>query len=166
MKTLVLLIAGLGIGLGIHGQIPPAKKTESKTYKIKTSKDTVESPKPAILKAGKFEVTHYSILSLEPPSNKVLEKIVGSTIEVGATEFKGSKIDNQHYSITEVQLMQSGNFIYQTFGRALRAPEPNLPAQIYVHKTDNADVFGIVQLEGRQLAIPYKGVLLFLKPLL
>ncbi len=152
----------------VYGQ--EVKQIEQKSTDLKpvqkVEKQRAEAKLLATLKTsifGSFVITHYSVLGLETPSSKEIEQIVGSSVTVSPTKIAGVYVSHDVFDIFEVADMSSGDYIYQMFGRVIRAPEPNLPHELTVHKTDNADCYGIIDLPGDKLAIPYKGLLLFLE---
>lgn len=112
---------------------------------------------------GDFEIVRYRVLSKDHPNKKELESLIGSLVKVSAEHLTGSEIDPVTYDLFEIEQMARGDFIYRAFGRSIRAPEPDLPSTLKVHKTDNQNCYGIIDLDKDQVAVPYKGVLLFLK---
>ena len=88
---------------------------------------------------------------------------MGSIIKVNETAITGTEIDPFHFEIFDIEKMKSSDYIFREFGRSIRAPEPNLPVVIKVHKTDFEACYGIVEISDTKIAIPYNGVLLFLK---
>lgn len=112
---------------------------------------------------GSFEITKLSVLSKKTLPKKELSVLIGSLIKVSKTAITGSEIDPFNFEIYDVEKMNSSDYIFREFGRSIRAPEPNLPATIKVHKTDFEGCYGIVEISEDEIAIPYNGVLLFLK---
>jgi len=111
---------------------------------------------------GDYQVSDYSILSLKTPNNLQLEALLGSTVKLDSTSISGSLIDSISFSIFEIERLRRDDYIYRVFGREIKAPEPDLPENFLVHKTDNALCYGIIEIGDGRLAIPYKGVLLYL----
>lgn len=111
---------------------------------------------------GEYSITGYAILCLKTPSSEELNRLVGSLVKIQNTTITGSLIDPLTFSIYEIERLQRDDYIYRTFGREIKTPEPDLPANFAVHKTDNERCYGIVEIGDGRLAIPYKGVLLYL----
>jgi hypothetical protein len=112
---------------------------------------------------GEYQVTHYAVLSRKTPSIEELNLLVGSLVKVQATSITGTVIDPVSFQIFQVERLRRDDFIYRVFGREIKAPEPDLPNEFNVHKTDHENCYGIVEISATEIAIPYKGVLLYLK---
>ncbi|UKN02921.1 hypothetical protein K6119_05255 [Paracrocinitomix mangrovi] len=114
---------------------------------------------------GNFEVEKYTVLSKNTLNTTELNLIVGSLIKVQDSTMTGAEIDPMTYQIYEVEMMTSDDYIFRVFGKEVKEPQPEeLPSTLKVHKTDNKLCYGIVELPGGKIAVPYKGVLLFLVP--
>lgn len=111
---------------------------------------------------GDFKIDKYSILSRKTPSNKELNTLIGSLVRIQRTDLTGDEIEPSTFNITEVTYMSSSEYIYKVFGREIREQEPDLPETVKVHKTDHLGCYGIIEVGDGRVAIPYKGVLLFL----
>lgn len=114
---------------------------------------------------GDYTIEKYYILSTDTPSKGDLGKLEGSTVRVSKSEFSGEAIESDSIDIYEMEKMTRGDYIYRNFGRGIRAPEPDIPNSLNVYKTGNLDCYGIALLQNGQIALPYKGVLLILKPI-
>lgn len=110
---------------------------------------------------GDFYVDKYNILSTTTPSARELNELLGSLIKIQESHVTGDEIDPITFEMYEIEHMSSNDYIYRVFGRQIRAQEPDLPAQVKVHKTTNTDCYGIIDLGNGKAAIPYRGVLLF-----
>jgi hypothetical protein len=111
---------------------------------------------------GEYVVDSFAVLSRKTPSIEELNALLGTTLKVLSSSITGTNIDPMTYSIFQVERLQRDDFIYRVFGREIKAPEPNLPQSFNVHKTDNENCYGIVEIDHMHIALPYKGVLLFL----
>ncbi len=111
---------------------------------------------------GAYVVDSFAVLSKKTPRIEELNALMGTRLQVLATSITGANIDPMTFSIFEVERLRRDDFIYRVFGREIKAPEPNLPQAFNVHKTDNKNCYGIVEIDASHIAIPYKGVLLFL----
>lgn len=111
---------------------------------------------------GEYVVEGYTILSKKTPNPEELNALIGTIIKVQATSLTGTNIDPMTFNIYEVQRLQQDDFIFRVFGSDLKTDSLNLPQAFNVHKTDNENCYGIVEIDANHLAIPYKGVLLFL----
>lgn len=112
---------------------------------------------------GDYRVTGYAVLSTKTPSTEELNGLVGTVVKVQETSLTGTAIDPITFEIYQVELQRRDDYIYRVFGREIKGPEPNLPESFKVHKTDNTNCYGIVEIGNGEIAIPYKGVLLYLK---
>ncbi|MBK6524315.1 MAG: hypothetical protein IPG07_01470 [Crocinitomicaceae bacterium] len=111
---------------------------------------------------GEYVVDSFAVLSRKTPSIEELNALLGTTLKVLSSSITGTNIDPMTFSIYSVERLERDDFIYRVFGREIKAPEPNLPQAFNVHKTDNENCYGIAEIDTRHIAIPYKGVLLFL----
>jgi len=111
---------------------------------------------------GEYVVDSFAVLSKKTPRIEELNALLGTTLKVLSTSITGTNIDPMTFSIFEVERLQRDDFIYRVFGSEIKAPEPNLPQAFNVHKTDHENCYGIVEIDQKHIAIPYKGVLLFL----
>lgn len=111
---------------------------------------------------GDYTITDYSILSQKSLSEEELNSLRGTTVKVQNTSIAGSGIDPLTFEIYQVEVQKKDDFIYRVFGSDLKKSETNLPETFTVHKTDNENCYGIVDLGGGRIVIPYKGVLLYL----
>lgn len=112
---------------------------------------------------GEYTIDSYAILSKKTPATEELNALIGTLVKVQAAAITGTVIDPMTFNIYEVEHQRRDDFIFRVFGREIKAPEPDLPESFNVHKTDNANCYGIVEINHNEIAIPYKGVLLFLK---
>lgn len=111
---------------------------------------------------GNYQITNYAILSKHTPSKGELTEMVGTLVKVDSTTITGTAINPYTFNIYLVERLKRDDFIYRVFGREIKAPEPDLPDSFNVHKTDNENLYGIVEIDATKIAIPYNGVLLFL----
>ncbi|MBI3133047.1 MAG: hypothetical protein HYZ14_00085 [Bacteroidetes bacterium] len=112
---------------------------------------------------GDYTVTGYSILSTKTPGSEELNMLIGTIVKFQATSITGTAIDPLTFEIYQVERQRRDDYIYRVFGREIKAPEPNLPESFNVHKTDNENCYGIVEIGNGEIAVPYRGVLLYLK---
>src|SRR5688500_17696850 len=112
---------------------------------------------------GDYTITGYDVLSIKTPSNEELNTLIGTIVKFQETSLTGTGIDPLTFEIYQVERQRRDDFIFRVFGREIKAPEPDLPESFMVHKTDNEFCYGIVEIGNGQIAIPYKGVLLYLK---
>jgi len=111
---------------------------------------------------GNYTITGYSILSLKSPSTQQLDAMIGSDAQVNEKSISGTLIDSISFSIFEVERLQKDDYVFRVFGREVKVTEQDLPSSFSVHKTDNTNCYGIAEIGNGKLAIPYKGVLLYL----
>lgn len=141
--------------------VEPKRQVVSK--KKITTKARLTTLNPTNIIFGSYEVTKYSALSTKTLPSNELKALIGSIIKVQETAITGTEIDPFHFEIFDIEEMNSSDYIFREFGRSIRAPEPNLPSIIKVHKTDFEGCYGIVEISENEITIPYNGVLLFLK---
>jgi len=111
---------------------------------------------------GDYSISDYVILSPKSPSEEELNSLKGTTVKVQNTSIAGSGIDPLTFEIYQVEVQKKDDFMYRVFGNDLKEKATNLPESFTVHKTDNENCYGIVDLGGGRIVIPYKGVLLYL----
>lgn len=171
MKGLTILIALVTFSAGIAqertklDQKQIIQKKQVPVQPVKKIDKTTNTPqlRPQKEMWGDYTVTSYNILSTKTPKAKVLQSLIGSLVKLKETNVTGTQIDPFSFEIHEIEQMASSDFIYRAFGRGIRAPEPDLPNSVKVHKTTHEECYGIIQINNDEVAIPYKGVLLFLK---
>jgi hypothetical protein len=73
-------------------------------------------------------------------------------------------MDSVSYRVTEVELMNTEDYLYRIFGEIPASIPDDLPLNVNVIKTDNLACYGIVRLSDEVVLIPYKGLLLYLRP--
>ncbi len=146
----------------VSTELKPAKKTLSKNKTVCPVKKTIQPVKKFSF-LGDFKVTKYYVLKLKTPSQKELEQIVGSTVKITTSSLAGSELDLVSFSLTSSELMMRSDYVTEMFGRELRVKEPDLPVSFLVHRTNNELCGGIAEIDSKHIAIPYKGVLLFLE---
>lgn len=112
---------------------------------------------------GEYLIESYAVLSRKTPGTEELNALIGTLVKVQTTSITGTVIDPMTFNIYQVERLRRDDFIYRVFGREIKAPEPDLPESFNVHKTDNENCYGIVEISATEIALPYKGVLLFLK---
>lgn len=168
MKKIALLsIALLSLGFSFGQEvkrIAPIKKSEV-ALSLKTRPPIKHDVVPVrkLSYVGNFVVSDYHILSLKVPDHRTLEKINGSVVKVAPAAITGTELDPMTFNIIESQVMTRGEYVTFAFGRELKVREPNLPDQVLVHKTDHPNCKGFVEIDRNHIAVPYKGVLLFLE---
>jgi len=111
---------------------------------------------------GNYSISGYSVLSRNTTSAEELNALIGSSVNIQTESITGTLIDSLVFTIFEIERLRRDDYIYRVFGREIKAPEPDLPESFNVHKTDNTNCYGIVEIGDGRLAIPYKGVLLYL----
>lgn len=111
---------------------------------------------------GDYTISGYSVLSLKKPSSDELNAMIGTAVNIQTGSITGTLIDSLSFTIFEIERLRRDDYIYRVFGREIRAQEPDLPESFNVHKTDNTNCYGIIEIGDGRLAIPYKGVLLYL----
>lgn len=171
MKRNILILTLLMVGFSFaqeRTKVQPNQITEKQMIKAKPAEKikkplTQPSLRPYQEMWGDFTIVSYNILSTKTAKAKELQALIGSLVKLKATNVTGTQIDPFSFEIFEIEQMSSSDYIYRTFGRTIRAPEPNLPASVKVHKTTHEDCYGIIQIDNDNIAIPYKGVLLFLE---
>ena len=168
MKTLltaIALVLSISLSYGQNTVKHKHVKKHNAILKKAPCKKTVGLTVPIrkLTFTGDFLVAKYHILSLNTPGTKVLQSIGGSLIKVTSTSVTGARIEPRTFNLTNSQLMSRGEFVTEVFGRELRVREPDLPDSILVHLTDNPLFIGFVEIDKDNIAVPYKGVLLFLE---
>jgi hypothetical protein len=167
MKT-VLGITALFCSILLNAQTPDSTSTRQGTIKYVGKPVQRVERAPAKIDVitelyGDYTVTGYSVLSTKTPSIEELNTLVGTVVKFQATSLTGTVIDPLTFEIYQVERQRRDDYIYRVFGREIKAPEPNLPESFMVHKTDNENCYGIVEIGNGEIAVPYKGVLLYLK---
>ena len=131
-------------------------KMVQRTYKTMPANDV------KMIVFGDYTISDYVILNSKSPSEEELNSLKGTTVKVQNTSIAGSGIDPLTFEIYQVEVQKKDDFIYRVFGSEVKNSETNLPETFTVHKTDNQNCYGILDLGGGRIAIPYKGVLLYL----
>ncbi len=111
---------------------------------------------------GEYTVESYVAISKKTPNTEELDALSGTIVKVQTSTITGAYIDPITFQIYEVERLQKDDFIFRVFGSGLNSDSLNLPMTFNVHKTDNENCYGIVEIDASHIAIPYKGVLLFL----
>ena len=111
---------------------------------------------------GKFIIEQYS-LQLNTPDAKKAIKVVGTTLEIKDTTIAGSDIDTISYQVNDIEIMNTEDYLFRIFGEVPETIPADLPVNIWVHKTDNLDCYGIGRLPDGRVLIPYNGLLLYLR---
>jgi hypothetical protein len=128
---------------------------------------TRELPVPQLankrLTYGDFEVSHYRIISAKPIISKDLDQLIGTTIRIKKTDITGDAIDPFTIYNEGILDMTRDEFVHVAFGPEYSSKGTNLPEEIRIHKNGRVDCYGIVILSKTEVALPYKGSLLFLK---
>ena len=172
MKTIttITMILAAGILFGQKEKEITAKPIQHHTKPLLLKERKAKAPAevaPALTPSksivGHYYVSKYSVLSISAPSPEVIDRLVGSEVFVSASRISGPEVKMDPFDIVSKKLMSSNDYIYEVFGRSIRAQEPNLPQEVKVLKTTGSDLFGIIDLPGDRIAIPYKGLLLILE---
>lgn len=173
MKTIITLsiclMAGLAFGQQKEKEITQKPvKHHLKPLMVRERKAAAPAEIAAALSPSKSIVGHYyvakySVLGLATPSPAVIDQLVGSEVVVSGNRISGSEVQFDPFDIVSKKLMSSSDYIYEVFGRTIRAPEPNLPQEVKVLETVGSDLYGIIQLPDNRLAVPYRGLLLILE---
>lgn len=111
---------------------------------------------------GEFIIDSYITLADNALNAHALELLVGSIVKIAPLAITGAEIDPMSMEVYESEVMTSEDYIYREFGVGLQKRISSLPYNVHVHKTDHVDCYGILELGGNKVALPYKGVLLFL----
>jgi len=111
---------------------------------------------------GDYTITRYVTLSSKALSAEELNTLLGTIVKFQATSLTGTGIDPLTYEIYQVERQLRDDFVFRVFGPDVKT-HSNLPESFTVHKTDNENCYGIVEIGNGEIAIPYKGVLLYMK---
>jgi hypothetical protein len=172
----LLFVLTLLLGFPAHSQVSKVDvdTSSSKTLKATDARRAQISRYPVSVREtpvaeissllGDFKVSDYYVLSTETPSDNVVNSIVGSLVNIQSNLVSGSVIETDSIQIYESELLGRSDFIYRNFGREIRAQEPGIPESLIVFKTGNLRCYGIAQLPGGKVALPYRGLLLILEP--
>ncbi len=162
MKSVITLCI-LFASVGAFCQIDKNRIKKAAPIELKSAKITeVTANRQNVDITGQYEITKYSQISKKTIPAKELKLLIGTLVKVNDTAITGSEIDPFNFEIFEITKMNSSDYIFRQFEKILKSPEPNLPETVRIHKTDNDDCYGIVQINSSKIAIPYNGVLLFL----
>jgi hypothetical protein len=113
--------------------------------------------------AGVYTVERFSV-QLNTTETKKAKEIVGTEIIISETAIVGTQMDSLSYRVSEVELMNTEDYLYRIFGEVPASIPDDLPLNVNVIKTDNLACYGIVRLSDGVVLIPYKGLLLYLRP--
>jgi hypothetical protein len=119
-----------------------------------------ERSKPDV--EGKFIIEQYSLQINSSDAKKAI-KAVGTTLVISDTIISGTNIDSISYQISDSEIMNTEDYLFRIFGEVPENIPADLPLNIWVHKTDNLDCYGIGQLADGRILIPYNGLLLYLR---
>lgn len=111
---------------------------------------------------GKFIIEQYS-LQINTTEAKNAIQVVGTTLEINEATIFGSDIDSISYKVSDSELMNTEDYLFRIFGEVPETIPEDLPPNVFVHKTDNVDCYGIAQLSDGRILIPYNGLLLYLR---
>lgn len=164
MKNLFVILALLLAGTSFGQKRVPGKAIPVKIDKMPNRINPEESIVQTII-FGQYKISKYTKLAEKCPSSKDLSLLIGTLVKIQETALTGDEIDPLTFEIYEIEKMASADYIYREFGAALKSTTSDLPPQITVHKTSAEGCYGIVEINRNQLAIPYKGTLLFLERL-
>jgi hypothetical protein len=139
-------------------RIYPAKVTSVST---KPSRFTT-TPEMRFSIYGEYKISGYTAMTSKAPDEAELGLLVGSFVRVDSSTVTGNQIDPMTFTIFQVERLQRDDYIFRVFGKDILAVQTDLPASFNVHKTDNERCYGIVEAGDGRVAIPYKGVLLYL----
>lgn len=112
---------------------------------------------------GTYTIDHYAVQLRKPNNNKVINT-VGTEAIVTDISIGGEAMDSILFQISDRELMSTDDYLYRVFGELPEEIPTDLPATLYVYKTNNLDCYGIGQLSDGTLLIPVEGILLYLKP--
>jgi hypothetical protein len=132
------------------------KKIDS--YKVKP----ISSFKKGQITYGDFIVASYEIITKKKIAKKELENLIGTMIRIKETDITGDQIDPMTIDNFGIEKMQKEDFILRSFGPKASLDCDKLSDYVEVYKTGRPDCYGLIILEDNKLALPYKGVLLFL----
>lgn len=111
---------------------------------------------------GDFTVNSFETMSQKSLIKNDLEKLVGTLIRIKETDITGDAIDPMTIDNLGIEKMTREDYIFRVFGDNHECKECSLPPLLQVYKTGRTDCYGIVILSGNQLALPYKGTMLYL----
>jgi hypothetical protein len=111
---------------------------------------------------GEYKISGYTALTSKAPDEAELGLLVGSFVRVDSATITGDQIDPMTFTIFQVERLQKDDYLFRVFGKDINAVQTDLPASFNVHKTDNERCYGIVETGDGRIAIPYRGVLLYL----
>jgi hypothetical protein len=112
---------------------------------------------------GDFIVDSFRIVGIKSPNKKELELLIGSLVRIQESTITGDEIDPMSFQVYEIEKMQSSDYLFREFGAESKIQLNDLPYFVKVHKTSHEECYGIVDMGGSGIAIPYKGALLFLR---
>lgn len=113
--------------------------------------------------AGTYTIDHYAVQLRKPNNNKVINT-VGTEAIVTDISVRGEAMDSILFQISDRELMSIDDYLYRVFGELPEEIPTDLPATLYIYKTNNLECYGIGQLSDGTLIIPVEGILLYLKP--
>lgn len=134
----------------------PVKKVDAKVDQAPQKIDFISDIQ------GTYSISGYAVLSLNTLPKEELNALIGTDVMISNTSITGTAIDPFTFEIYQVEKIFRDDFIFRVFGREIKAPEPDMPSQFYVHKTDHENLYGIAETGEGELAMPYHGVLLYL----
>ncbi|MFT5821079.1 MAG: hypothetical protein ACI8ZM_002328 [Crocinitomix sp.] len=111
---------------------------------------------------GKFIIEQYSLQINSSDAKKAI-KAVGTTLEISDTIIAGTDIDTISYQVSDSEIMNTEDYLFRIFGEVPENIPADLPVNVWVHKTDNLECYGIAQLSDGRVLIPYNGLLLYLR---
>jgi hypothetical protein len=74
---------------------------------------------------------------------------------------KNKVLNHIVFSIFEVEKMKKDDYLYRCFQTITQINLIDIPETFSVHKTNNQNIFGIIQLLNGQIIFPYKGGLIY-----
>jgi len=113
--------------------------------------------------SGTYIIDHYAV-QIRKTSNSTIIEAVGTAIIATENSIAGEELDSINFQISDRELMSTEDYLYRVFGELPEEIPTDLPATIYVFKTNNLACYGIGQLADGTLLIPREGILLYLKP--
>jgi hypothetical protein len=72
-------------------------------------------------------------------------------------------LDALSFSVFELEKMKKDDYLFRCFKTIKEVILKDVPLLFTVHKTDNQNFFGIIQLLNGQIVFPYKGGLIYAK---
>lgn len=164
MKTILALIALFSIKLAVGQDAKLVMRDSLSPQKIKVVRNKVIFTKEeAKMPIGDFVIDSYQVLTKQAPKKRDLEQLKGTLVRLKDTDITGDLIDPISIEDLGIERMTKEDYLFRAFGDQLLDNAEQLPSSIRVRKTGRPDCYGVVVISKFELALPYKGTLLFLK---